>query len=211
MVETPGLVNTEPDKVVKAAPTLERTDKAPEDVTEDTLVCVFDKIFRMLEAVASEDDPVLDAVTVKSEVSSDKLEKVDTKVSTTQVGRALPAAVLDALIAREAVLAARAEATSPAKVPTAEDAVAEESWDIEKKEAREDTSVRVDVAALKDTPVAPAPIFPRAVESADVTNALISAVEEVVESGATSSTPTIPAPTYPYLSSTNAMMVANPP
>ena len=154
--------------------------------------------------VTSANEPVLDAVTVESEVSSDKADTVDVTSLISPVGGALPAVKLDALITRVAVLAARAEATSPAKVPTAEDAVAEESWDIEKKEAREDTSVRVDVAALKDTP---APIFPRAMESADVTKVLISAVEEVVDSGATSSTPTIPAPTYPYLSSTNAMMV----
>ncbi len=162
--------------------------------------------------VASANDPVLDAVTVESEVSSDKADTVDVTSFISPVGGALPAVVLDALITRVAVLAARAKATSPAKVPTSEEVVAE------KTEAREDTVVRVDVAAPKDTPVAPSPleeavalIFPIAIERADVTYALISAVEEVVDSGATSSTPTIPAPTYPYLSSTNAMMVANPP
>ena len=168
--------------------------------------------------VASAYDPVLDAVTVESEVSSDKADTVDIISLMSPEREALPAAILNALINRVAVLAARPKATEPAKAPTSEEMVVEDFWGIKKKEAREDTSVRVDVASLKDTPVAPspleedvAPIFPRAMESADATYALISAVEEVVDSGATSSIPTTPAPTYPYLSQTNDMMVANPP
>ena len=73
---------------------------------------------------------------------------------------------------------------------------------MERNEATEDTAVREVVASLRDTPDTPSPvvetvtpIFSRAMASAEVTNVLMAAMEEVRESGATSSTPTIPAPT----------------
>lgn len=79
-----------------------------------------------MEVVASADGPVLDAVMVESEVSSDKADTEDVTSFMSPVGEAPPAdaaaaAAVDALATSVAVETTRAEATVPASVPASEE------------------------------------------------------------------------------------------
>jgi hypothetical protein len=153
-------------------------DKKVEEVAEVTLAPVIKCIFRMSKAESREDEPVLDAVTVESEVSSDKADIEFVINSMTPVEETIPAAALDALKTRVAVQVERAEVTEPAKVPTIGEVVVEDFWDILKKSASSTISLRANVALFNGTPGIPlpleeavAPILPRAMEITDVTYA----------------------------------------